>query len=81
MQAVENNLKHFRTIRTLSQTQAAKDLHMSADYYRKLEKGEQIPGSQYVGLFEEVFKVSFSQLYPYFFSKKFMERPIPEEIV
>ena len=74
MKVIENNLKNFRKIRNLSQIEVSVKLKMSPDYYRKLEKGEQIPGSQYVGLLEKAFGAPFKDLYPHFFSPEFLDR-------
>lgn len=67
-----NRLSYYRKIQNKKAEEVACEARMSLRFYRAIERGDMIPGSQYVGLLEKSLNTPFRLLFPQFFSESFL---------
>ncbi len=67
-----NFLSYYRKLLKKSAIDVAAEARMSLRFYRAIERGEMIPGAQYVGLLEKALRTPFKLLFPQFFSDGFL---------
>ena len=61
-----SKLIEIRKENRMNQVEMAKCLHVSVDYYRKIEKGTRNPSYNFLKKFKEVFQLSIDE---YFFTE------------